>query len=92
MSQNLANLIVYSDMTLKTPKSTIRKNQYRHGSCHDVIFSRSEIRKIRIVSSTVSAHELVYAVMGDEAVKHNDKIRDYQKSEQPENSVGALFI
>ena len=34
---------------------------------------------------------MVHAVIGDDSVKHNAKIRDNWKLENPENSVGAVI-
>ena len=76
VGQILENLFAWSDMTLKTSKTTKRLNLNSHCSWLDVIFSNCGIGKIGIVSSTVSDHKFVYAVTADESVKHNAKIRD----------------
>ena len=80
MNQNLENLLALSDMTLKTPRNNTRLKHNGHGSCLDVIFSNCEIRKIAVVSITVSDHKLVFALAifsKDDSVKHNVKNRDY---------------
>ena len=91
LSQNLENLFACSDMTLKTLKATTTLNHNGHSSRLDVIFSNCELTKSGIVSSTVSDDEIVYAVIGDDSVKHNATIGDYRKLGNPESSVGAVF-
>ena len=90
MSQNWENLITSSNKTLKTPENTTRLNHSGHSSCLDV-FLYSEFSRSGIVSSTVSAHEMVYAVNGEGLVKHNAKIRDYGKLENHQSSVEVVF-
>ena len=78
-------------MSLEYPKATRRISHTGHGSYFDIIFSICAISKNGIVSSTVSDHEMVYAVIGLDSIKQNAKIRDYRKIKNPETSVGAVL-
>ena len=66
MNRSLESLIACSDMTFKTPKASTRLNHKGQASCLDANFSNCEITKSGIVHSTVSDHEMVYAVIGDD--------------------------
>ena len=80
-----------SNMTLKTLKATTRINYNGHESCFDVVFSNCERSKSGKVYNTVSDHEMVFAVIGDDLAKRNAEIKDYRKLEKPESSVAAVF-
>ena len=61
---------------LEKSNSHYEKNYISHGSCVDVVFfSNCEFYKSGKVYSTVSDQEMVYALIGDDSLKHNAKIR-----------------
>ena len=56
-----------------------------------IFFSICEMSKRGIFSSTVTDHEVVFAVIGVDSVKHVSKIKDYRKLENTKSSVRAVF-